>query len=135
MRRRTLAAVAVTLSVLSGAVGATGLSAVTAERGIQADIASPETAYLGIETTETVTNETAEVDVTVDNNMPGDRELRVVVTIGSDRRETVLPPSAPGSHDEHEFEFDGVRCGATIKFSATGLGNDVSIETTDVVDC
>lgn len=130
-----IVAVAVALSVLSGAVGVTGLSAVTAERNIQADVAPQETAFLGVETTVTATNGTAAVDVTTDNNMPGERELLVVVTVDGDRRETILPSSTPGARDEHEFEFGGVPCGATVQVHATGLENDVSVETTLVVDC
>lgn len=130
-----IVAVAVALSVLSGAVGVTGLSAVTAERNIQADVAPQETALLGVETTVTATNGTAAVDVTTDNNMPGERELLVVVTVDGDRRETILPSSTPGARDEHEFEFGGVPCGATVQVHATGLENDVSVETTVAVDC
>ena len=130
-----IVAVAVALSVLSGAVGVTGLSAVTAERNIQADVAPQETAFLGVETTVTATNGTAAVDVTTDNNMPGERELLVVVTVDGDRRKTILPSSTPGARDEHEFEFGGVPCGATVQVHATGLENDVSVETTLVVDC
>ena len=65
----------------------------------------------------------------------GERELLIVVTVDGDRRETILPSSTPGARDEHEFEFGGVPCGATVQVHATGLENDVSVETTVAVDC
>jgi hypothetical protein len=123
--------------VTTGTVETSGVSSVAADRTIDIHVAPAPDAYLGVEletdrpeintsaleTEAENGSDTVVLRLSLENNAPGDRGLRVDVTTGDEHRRMYLRPTSRFEHD-HKLRVS-TTCDARLH--VTAVGRDVYI--------
>lgn len=128
MRGRHLALILALLTALTLVTSTGGYSSVTAGRGVDVAVAPDEAAFIGFEqTTDTVTNGTTNVTVSVTNRFPAGTSLETVVVIVDGERVILTLDGTLDSGESTNETFETVACGASIRVHATGSGVTVHL--------
>ncbi|HKL28379.1 MAG TPA: hypothetical protein VJ898_03830 [Natrialbaceae archaeon] len=133
-RGRRLSLILALLAALALVTSTGGYTSMTAGRNVEVAVAPDHAAFLGFEqTTDTVTNGTANVTVTVTNRFPTGTALETVVVIVDGETATLAADGTLDAGESASATCEDVACGAPIAVHASG--SDVSVSLYRSVRC
>ncbi|MFO7833656.1 MAG: hypothetical protein R6V31_06280 [Halohasta sp.] len=127
-RHRELVLLIALTAALSLTLGTSGVSSVSADRGIDVAVADDQRAFLAFEQHATTTNETTSLEVTVGNQYPDGTPLSTgTVSVGGSTVDLAADQQLAGG-EQRTFRFESVSCSDRVRIEAAGPGVTTTVE-------